>query len=83
MLCRGQEPIYPTVSVKHWALAEKPIKVGTKGITHWRHMLFQMAEVEVSRCLSPESLEQTRWLWSAGRMGEDPNEEPDNRGRRT
>ena len=47
--------------VKHWSLTtlrEKLIKVGAKGVTHARYVIFQMAEVAGPRSLFRALLER-------------------------
>jgi len=52
-------------SVKHWSLTtlrEKLIKVGAKVVTHSRYVIFQMAEVAVSKKLFRAIMERIRRL---------------------
>ena len=52
-------------AVKHWSLTtlrEKLIKIGAKVITHARYVIFQMAEVAISRRLFRAILERIRRL---------------------
>ena len=45
--------------IKDWSLTrlkEKPIKIGAKVISHGRYILFQMAEVAISRNLFADIL---------------------------
>ena len=47
--------------MKHWSLTtlrEKLIKIGAKVVTHSRYVIFQMAEVAVSRELFAAILER-------------------------
>jgi hypothetical protein len=49
-------------AVRHWTLTtlrEKPIKIGAKVVRHARQVIFQMAEVAVSRELFRAILEGT------------------------
>jgi hypothetical protein len=51
--------------VKKWSLRtlrEKLIKIGAKVVRHSRHIIFQMAEVAVSRALFREILDRIRQL---------------------
>jgi hypothetical protein len=48
-------------SVKHWSLRilrDKLIKIGAKVVSHSRYVIFQMAEVMVSKRLFKEILER-------------------------
>ena len=52
-------------AVKHWLLTtlqEKLIKIGAKVVTHARYVIFQMAEVAVSRRLFQAILDRIRRL---------------------
>ena len=51
--------------VSHWSLTtlrEKLIKIGAKVVTHARYVIFQMAEVMVSRSLFHDILERVHRL---------------------
>ena len=51
--------------VSHWSLTtllEKLIKIGAKVVTHARHVVFQMAEVAISRSLFARILQRIRPL---------------------
>jgi len=51
--------------VKHWTLTtlrEKLVKIGAKVVTHARYVIFQMAEVAISRRLFAAILERIRRL---------------------
>ncbi len=50
-------------SVKHWSLTtlrDKLIKIGGKMVRHARYVIFQLAEVAISRCLYRAILERIR-----------------------
>ena len=52
-------------SVQHWSLTtlrEKLIKIGAKVVTHSRYVIFQLAEVAVSRDLFAAILERIQWF---------------------
>jgi len=52
-------------AVRHWTLTtlrEKRIKIGAKVVRHARQVVFQMAEVAVSRELFRTILERIGWL---------------------
>ena len=52
-------------SVKHWSLRplrDKLVKIGAKVVSHSRYVIFQMAEVAVSRMLFREILTRIRQL---------------------
>ena len=52
-------------AVRHWTLTtlrEKLIKIGAKVVRHARQVIFQMAEVAVSRELFRTILERIGWL---------------------
>jgi hypothetical protein len=55
------KPMEAVPSVKHWSLTtlrEKLVKIGTKVVRHSRYVVFQMAEVAVSRALFAEILDR-------------------------
>ena len=56
-------------SIKDWSLRtmrEKPVKIGAKVVSHDRYVIFQMAEVLVSRSLFYEILAKIHRLKPAG-----------------
>jgi hypothetical protein len=59
-------------SVKHWSLRslkEKLIKIGAKVVSHSRYLIFQLAEVAVSRELFSQILERIGRLRSVSAFG--------------